>query len=226
MARQSMPLARGQPQAQEATAVREHAASVSALASNGPAKSYRFILALAIWIVMGSMSLPTVAAQVGVTEFGCSPSSFTVKFNFSLTDQNIANMDGVNETSFFVTNLNFGSNSTDETPVGVSMVSVIESGLDSLTLVRESIPGPFLDGDTFVYTSITSMGSENITQLPGSISFTFNAENAAGDPLTANAAIRYTNANTFPVVEVGDNVGWAVFVSISWCLGIGCTCGK
>ena len=158
----------------------------------------------------------TVAGQLGVTQFGCSPGTFQFVLNFSLTcaDESITQTGGVNSTVCFISPL--AGNVTDLVPQVVERIQVIELGLDGIAIAQRAESSSFNDGDTFPYTSITADGVQNITELPGALQLSITASNAAGERLLSTSVIDYTNNDSFPVLTVGDRIGWSVIVSVSF----------
>jgi len=101
----------------------------------------------------------------------------------------------------------------------VSSVTVLE--LDRLLRVIAQTPyrDDFRDGDTFTYTSIaaTPEGIATLTpdRWPGGLQLDIVGVNRNEEPITNVWIILFeNNCGIYPILEVGDVVGWTILVSI------------
>jgi hypothetical protein len=105
---------------------------------------------------------------------------------------------------------------TDLIPVAVQSIDVLELGQDLRVLVQEQIEGNFVDGDTFQYTSVTSI-PENIggpVDIPRAIQIDIVGVNQLGDPVINVYIIAFTNdCGSYPVLQEVQSAGWTRFVS-------------
>lgn len=172
-----------------------------------------------LWII--STVLP-VCGQIGVTICACQPSVYTFTFNFSATcDISTVEGPGVLDADCFARGFAIGSadDVNDTVPVQVTTVSIIELNKDLGVLVQTSYTDVFRDGDNFTYTSILST-PDNITGLtpdmvPGGIQLGIVGVNQMEIPITNVWIILFDNeCGIFPVLEVGDQIGWTILVRI------------
>lgn len=159
---------------------------------------------------------------IGVDVCGCSPSRYTFLFDFSLTcnvdmtgGEGVPTGEGVTSTSC-VTSPFGNPMTTDLVPATVTQIDILELGQDVSVIVRETITGDFLDGDTFDYESIT-IAPEEITEvrdIPKAIQISLTALNAASEMIINVFILNFSNdCDQFPVLMDGQSAGWVHFVS-------------
>lgn len=104
---------------------------------------------------------------------------------------------------------------TDLVPVTVGSIDILELDEDLTLLTQSSIFGTYNDGDSFEYTSISSDASMvNSTMFPKALQVSVLGNNANGDSIFfAGLIIFRTDCSTYPVLDVGDSIGWVTFVS-------------
>ena len=74
--------------------------------------------------------------------------------------------------------------------------------------------GNFSDGDIVSFTSVTALGSDNVTQIPKGFLAVATGANIIDEPVVNNFLLKFTNdCDIYPVLNVNDTAGWFVFVS-------------
>jgi len=186
--------------------------------SNGSQSSRRIPNhALGTWLFLGiaAVMAAPIAAQVGDTICACSPSAFefTLDFALSCADTNVGG-DGVLATDCSVTPFQGGTVSS-LVPAAVFSVDFLELDQDLQVLNQESSFVDFVDGDTFTYSSFTANPDlVGPATVPKTLIVSLIGRNAAREPLFMQYLITYSNAcDAYPVLAVGENIGWTRFVS-------------
>lgn len=180
--------------------------------SRGSQTSTRLIVGC-VALLLASM-ISSVSAQVpGVDVFICSPTAFKFQLNFSATcPGDVVASPGIQGVDCF-----YVKNSTNYMPpVSVVQIQVIELDLNLENLFVQNYIGNFEDGDSVEYTSISAKDITNPSQVPGGIQLNVNGVDTDGVPVTNSFIVDYTNSGTdTPIFEVGNQIGWIVFVSVS-----------
>jgi hypothetical protein len=103
------------------------------------------------------------------------------------------------------------------TPVSVGQIQVIELDLNLENAFVQNYIGNFEDGDSVEYTSISAKDITNPSQIPGGIQLNVQGIDTNGDSVTNSFIVDYTNSGTdTPIFEVGNQIGWIMFVSTKW----------
>jgi len=157
------------------------------------------------------------AQEIGVSICACQPDvyEFTLDFGLTCDDMDIIKGEpGILDTACVV-NTSGDENVTDFTPVIITEVQILEldQNFDVIGKFRQS--GLFQDGSKFNYTSITANPMDlNATSVPSAIQLFLTGRNAAEQDLVNFYAIVYdNNCGIWPLLEVGDEAGWTIFVS-------------
>jgi hypothetical protein len=155
-----------------------------------------------------------VQAQVGTTFCACQPASYQFTLDFSLSCDAL-NVDGpgVNNTRC----LERGTDETpDVTPIVVNTFQILELDQDLEPIVETSRRGEFLSGSNISYTSvITELNSSATTMvLPKGITIIVTGRNSENVSIVSSTIVVFNNNCTvYPVLEVGQTLGWTVLVS-------------
>ena len=164
-------------------------------------------------LLLASM-ISSVSAQVpGVDVFICSPTAFKFQLNFSAScPGNVVPSPGIQGVDcFYIQN-----STTNLPPVSVTQIQVIELDLNLENAFVQNYIGNFEDGDSVEYTSLSATDITNPSKIPGGIQLNVRGINTAGVSVTNSFIVDYTNSGTdTPIFEVGNQIGWIVFVSIS-----------
>ena len=177
-------------------------------------------LSLLSLLLAAAIAVVEVKSQIGVSLCACQPSVYTFKFNFTaVCDINTIVGPGVRGADCFAREFAAGDPVDDTVPVQVSSVTVLE--LDRILRVIAQTPyqDDFRDGDTFTYTSIAAT-PERIATLtpdrwPGGLQLDIVGVNRNEEPITNVWIILFENdCGIYPILEVGDVVGWTILVSI------------
>jgi hypothetical protein len=162
----------------------------------------------------------TATAQIGTELCACQPSvvTFTLDFGTECSESTVFALpgNGIQEVTCSVSTRE-EQNTTDPFPISVSQVQVLELDQNLLPFGQSVFEGSFVDGDSFTYTSIVSTDPENVTEesLPRGFQVTITGLNSLEESIVNLWAIVYTNdCGIFPLLEVGQQVGWSVFVSV------------
>lgn len=178
----------------------------------------KFLLSLRVFWIGARL----VYGQAGVSYCACQPSVYTFTFNFS-SFCDIASIEGpgVLDADCFERGIGLGSENTNDTvPIQITSVSVAELNKNLAVLEQTSYIEDFRDGDSFTYTSILST-PESITGLtpdtiPGGIQLDLVGINQLEQPITNVWIILFdTVCGIFPILQVGDQIGWTILVSIT-----------
>lgn len=164
-------------------------------------------------LLLLSTSTPSVTAQViGQDIFICSPTAFTFTLDFS------GDCPGTVEEGPGIEGLDcfFLRNSTiDPRPASVKTIQILELDLDLNTIFVDNFVGNFQDGDSVEYSSVSAGDITDDSQVPGGIQLNIVGTDANGLQITNSFIVEYTNDGAVsPILFVGDQIGWVVFVSI------------
>ena len=187
----------------------------------------RWMSSLFIAVLAIIVSEQTASAQtVGTDICACQPSVYKLKLDFSLvcTDTTVAGP-GINNTACIVTSRDQNENVTNPFPVTVSEVQVLELGRNLKVVGNSVFSGTFFDGDEISYTSVTVEEPETINAdtIPRGFQIFITGVNSDEEPLVNQLVITYTNdCGIFPLLEIGDLIGWVNFVSGSTWLYVFC----
>ena len=166
----------------------------------------------------------------------CSPSTYEFTLDFTLTcpppTNNVAtgiDNGSIEETSCFITQEIAGT-ITDFTPVEVDTIEILELDKDFVQIGSSTEYGggsttsstPFVNGDTISYTTKSATTSSIDKEiLPKAIQLLLRGRNVLNQPIQNSYLITFSNdcnANSYPTLEIGESIGWTVFVSIHFCL--------
>ena len=156
--------------------------------------------------------------QIGVDLCACSPRTFEFTFQFNLTcpPVNITEGEGVQSTSCLLSPFS-DPDTTDLVPVAIQSIDIVELGQDVSVLVRESITGNFLDGDSFSYESIINTPEEvaGANDIPRVLQMNIVGVNIVGEEIINVFIITYSNAcDQYPVLFERNSIGWTRMVRI------------
>eukprot|EP00984_Skeletonema_dohrnii_P028633 scaffold18679_cov97-Skeletonema_dohrnii-CCMP3373.AAC.5 len=148
--------------------------------------------------VVAAPTSPAVNRRLQQAECVCSPTTYTFKLNFegSCDDDTINGNPGISDTAC----LDFINAPTNAEEVQFNRIEILE--LDNSQTLAQQVPldGPFIDGESFEYTSI-SVGNE----VPGGMQIILRGETLLS---TVTVAWRYnlTNCDAEPIMR-GDVIG-------------------
>ena len=119
-----------------------------------------------------------------------------------------------NELHALCSECEFIFNETQLLPiVSVETFQVQELDLDLRTLSVQNF-GPLSDGATVEWNSTSSQNVTDESKIPGGLQFNIVGKTASGLTIVNSAIVQYSNnGNVSPIFEVGDQIGWTVFVS-------------
>lgn len=168
------------------------------------------------------------AQLVGVDICACQPSVYRFKLDFNLTcPDGTVSGPGIVETACIVETRDASVLVTNPKPVRVTQIQILELGQDlavvSNTLVEEDV----FDGNEVEYTSVTKRDPSiiNNTTLPKGFQVFITGVNSDEETLVNQFAISYANdCGIFPLLEVGDRIGWIEFVSTAFSKVYGVEC--
>ena len=157
------------------------------------------------------ISVPTYSPTASPTTSptcNCFPKEISFKFNFSLSceDTNVGGA-AVRETSCFVDE--FGQMVNDYVPVAIEAIDILELGTDLNVIHQSSIRGSFRNDDVLSYTAYA--GEENT--LTGGIQLNIIGVNSLDKMIQNIFIVTFSNECGVQLFEVGDNIGWVIFVS-------------
>lgn len=123
---------------------------------------------------------------------------------------------GINATDCFAGNLDPANDvNTDFVPVTITKIQILELDRNQGIIKEDSRQGAFVDEQEFNYTSI-AVSDPELDQEVGGLQMTLDGRNANDDQIVNNWIILFTNeCNIFPLFEVGDQIGWTEFVSMT-----------
>lgn len=168
---------------------------------------------------LAAFFIPLVAAQDPIEVCACQPSVYNMTINRQLRcDDKTVGGQGILEVSCVVsTDLDEDANVTDFVPIKINEFTVAESnGENEIVDFTTFTDGPYFDGHTFMYTSIVRRISANSSTMPRSFQVNIKGVNADLQPIGNTWRIDYDNdCSIFPLLSVGQFIGWTNFVSIS-----------
>ena len=103
----------------------------------------------------------------------------------------------------------------DMIPVVVYSIQFLEVDVDFNVINQDSAYVrniDFVDGTIFNYTSIIAK-EDGGGKVPGGVNLVLRGVNGAGDPVRNVFTITFTNDCGVPTFEVGEAIGWVIFVS-------------
>jgi hypothetical protein len=163
-------------------------------------------------LVLLSLSIGGSAQTLGQDVCACSPGTYEITFDFSLScpPTNVTRGDGIEDIACLISA--FGSPSTtDLVPVSVESIDILEGGVNLEVIHQDEVMGPFVNGDTFTYTTKFIEGAMDV---PKGIQFNTHALNQAGENILNVLNIVYTqDCNIYPVIDANQSAGWFLFVS-------------
>ncbi|KAL7451450.1 hypothetical protein ACHAWC_005920 [Mediolabrus comicus] len=143
----------------------------------------------------------------------CSPSTYTFTFDFSGTCPGNIDNEGVIEQVCFINAPD--SPGANLTPVRVTGLTVFELDEDFIVVSQQPyLNGPYFDGDTIQYTSISDALDPNLslddqlTKVPKYIQFQILGGNEQGEVLQNMFVIEYTLSCEVEPVAIGNQKGW------------------
>jgi hypothetical protein len=176
-----------------------------------------------MWVVGVLLVLArTISAQqIGTDICACQPSivTFTINFAFKCVESNVEGP-GILETTCLteLTGDDETRNTTDVAPVSVTEVQVLELDENKAVIAQTQFDtGPYSDGASFTYTSIVVDDPDSVTtsNFPKGFQVIAKGISATEEAVQNTWAIIYSNdCGIFPLLEVGEQIGWVNFVSI------------
>ena len=146
----------------------------------------------------------------------CSPSTYTFVLDFSLTCLPTNAMAGSGVASVSCLIGPFGAPTNNLVPVVVDSVSILELDQVNNVIVEKRIDGELFDGDSYLYSSVVNNleGVTSAEQIPKALQLNLSGRNEHGVMLMNVFIVTFTNeCGVLPVLQIGESVGWAVFVS-------------
>jgi hypothetical protein len=174
------------------------------------------------WLQMAGLFLlggATTAQLIGVDICACQPSVITFRLNFTIdcTESNVFGP-GIVDTACIVETRG-SENVTDKIPTIITSVQVLELYGPELVVVGQSTyEEGYINGDEITYTSIVTESPEtiNASNIPSGFQVVITGLNVDEDTLVNQWIITYNNdCGIFPLLTVGQQIGWSVFVSIA-----------
>jgi len=172
--------------------------------------TFPFLLAL-----YGLLVAP-VDSQIGVTLCACFPPLYEFTLNFaSLCSESNVEGPGIENIECFVQGTTPGENITDETPVDVSSIEVLELDDELAPLSNTFYTDGYRNGSKILYTSIATWNNLTIDFFPEALQLNIVATNALDQALLQVWVIRFTNeCGIFPLLSIGEQMGWTTIVSV------------
>lgn len=175
---------------------------------------------LLLLLLSVSTFLPKSMAQepvVGVDTCACAPGSYTFKLNLakSCEDFNIAVGPGIERTTCGNLSALTIDGSVDDFEFDeITSIAISEARGFGQEINR--IEGPFSDGDTFTFNSITSSDPNlDTSSIPASFTLSISGTNASGHRIGNVGSVIFTNdCGTFPVLDIGDQFGMVEVVRL------------
>jgi hypothetical protein len=162
----------------------------------------------------------SVHAQLGTTICICSPAIYTMTLNFTGNCENDALIgDGISTSDCAIDPFQ-NDNVTDEVPVSVGSIDILELDENLVLLTQSSRFGSFGNGDIIQFASISNDPSMiNETFYPTALQVSMIGSNADGESLFFAGLIVYsTECDQFPLILNGSSVGWITLVRCDYSL--------
>ena len=187
----------------------------------------RFVKAQILSIPLYFCFVRLVRSQIGVTFCACQPSVYTFTFNFSaICDISMIEGPGVLDADCFARGFSIGPEITNDTvPVQITTISVMELSRNRDVLSQTPYVGEYRNGDSFTYTALLST-PDNTTDLtpdsiPGGLQLDMVGVNQIEQPITNVWIVLFdSNCGIFPILNVGDEIGWTILVSCYHRIGV------
>jgi hypothetical protein len=138
---------------------------------------------------------------------------FNFTFSYGSTCPGNVNLnDGIADSSCLVVAIS-ETDPSDQVPVTIETITILELNMNSV-ITKTTLQGPFEDGDTVEYASISSYRNLTETYFPSGLQVISQGLNVAGDTVINTWAIKYTgNCDFEPVFEEDAQIGWIEIVS-------------
>lgn len=163
------------------------------------------------------MAVSGVNAQIPGTNdlCSCSPTVFSFTINLSLTcdDSNIVENGGIADVSCLGPTALDETDPSDTVPVSITTVFILELNEEGV-LKSTTLQGPFADGETIEYASISTYRNLTSSYFPHGIQVSLQGLNQANQTVLNTWAVDYTNDCSFvPVFPEDAQIGITQFVS-------------
>ena len=172
--------------------------------------------AFRLLVALFGMIVAPVNSQIGVTTCACFPPLYEFTLNFaSLCSESNVQGPGIENIECFARGTTPGENITDITPVDVTSIEVLELD-DELAPISDAIyTEGYRNGSTILYTSVVTWNNLTIDFIPAALQLNIAATNALDQTLLQVWIIRFTNeCGIFPLLSIGEQMGWTTIVSI------------
>jgi hypothetical protein len=154
---------------------------------------------------------------IGVDICACQPATYEFRLDFGLSCANTTVQGHGITDKACVVNPDINQNVTNLVPAFVSTIQILELNQGLKVISQTPIQGPFVNGDTFRYTSIISSIGPNPdpSSIPKGLQITIAGRNAQEQELVNFWLIVFDNkCGVFPLLLKGEEIGWTIFVSI------------
>jgi hypothetical protein len=150
----------------------------------------------------------------------CSPTVFAFTLNFSsfcpgnlVDDEGNSVNDAIGDKSCFTTVV--GGDSRNSQPIHVETVTIQELNMKKDIPVKSAtVHGPFEDGDTLTYESISLYANLTTVYFPFVLQMTLRGQNSDFANVINTVAVEYTaRCNERPIYPSGSTIGWVDIVS-------------
>eukprot|EP00977_Amphora_coffeiformis_P005168 scaffold1112_cov92-Amphora_coffeaeformis.AAC.4 len=159
---------------------------------------------------------PTTSSQPTLSVCACNPPEYTFQLDFDAACNNSA-VGGPGIEAFQCTVAAPEANANDFRPILVTSIRIREIDQNDADVTVETIDGNKTNGETFTFSSIIwSISNLNPMMRPKALIITLTAANAAGQQIDNAWGISFTNeCDNFPILFVGDQIGWTKFVEVT-----------
>jgi hypothetical protein len=197
----------------------EKTGTVSMSLHKGPSRYSFGLQCVKVAVLALTIAVSGVNAQIpGTTDLcSCSPTvfTFTISYDTTCAEQTVVENGGIAETSCIATAV--AEDPSDRVPVSIDTMLIIEL-TENIVIKSTTLEGPFNDGDTVVYNSVSTFRNLTDSYFPSGLQVTLQGLNAANTILISTWGVEYTNDCSFePVFEEDAQIGWTVFVSANPC---------
>ena len=181
--------------------------------ASSSSRSTTSLLLLPLALVLSFLSQSS--AQLGVTACACSPSAYLLRLNVGLpcSDGTLAMGDAGIADIECVTNPEFTGSPSD---LNITSVTFLELDQNLQLLTSSTVTDNLKNGDTVEFASFTANPDQvTTTKLPSTIEVGIMATDKDMNSILTNWVVSFSNAcDAYPVISVGDTIGWTEFVSV------------
>jgi len=168
---------------------------------------------------------PTSVRIIGVDICACQPGRYIFQLDYDNgCAKEFGGEGGIEEAMCVVIDgLNTTLTGDNARPTSVNRVLISEFDQNLEVMRQIDRQGPFADGDTIEYVGFTNADENPPPRIPRGLMITMTGTNAMGVDIDNDVVVLFeNNCEDFPVLQVGDSMGWVDIVSVVSVLWMNC----